>query len=81
MRYLLIGGSNDGERFEVPSHLGRIHRQHKSELGRTEVYELLTLGTPSHRFIVFVYHELRVHEAMELLIEKYPAPQISKEHT
>lgn len=77
MDYLFIGGSNDGERAQVPAHIGRVFRKHKFEPGRVEVYETLTIGTPDHLFTVFVFHKLRAHEVMELLIEKYPAPQIS----
>lgn len=80
MDYLFIGGSNDGERAQVPAHLGRVFRKHKFEPGRVEVYETLTIGTPDHLFTVFVFHKLRAHEAMERLIEKYPAPPFQKEH-
>lgn len=75
MKCLLIGGSHDGNRVEVPAHLGRIHRQHKFNPGQTEVYDAVTLGTPGHQYTVFIFHDLSVHEAMELLIEKYPTPR------
>ena len=86
MRYLLVGGTNDGERVELPHPLERLKmikrvrwfvrlpiptEQDTAKNIHTEYYVAQPWRTGDHEFTVYAIDGMKTHEQFQHLIDGY----------